>query len=363
MLGGSGRAYRVFASITWCASPRPRSAARPSRWSSERAAIARAERGITWAFGADELYLRAGARAAAGARSTTASIRSRTAWGRCAGCSSGSRRESGSLHGWAGKRIGVVTGTAMAQLMPMVLEPLAADHRRRVRADSGGEHALRTQRHHRRPAPRRGHCSRRSGAAATWTWCCCRANRINDDGLFIDSMSVDLLGRIGTGGDPALPGLHRRAAASRWPHEQAHRRHRGPAQRGKVHPVQPNSRRAARPSSPNGRAPRATGTSATPSGRAGSFWVVDTGGLVPESDDSMDRAIRQQVEFALAESDVIAVPGRWQGGTESGRSGHRRAAPQGRSTGPARGQQAGQPGARAPSSTRSTRSASAIRSG
>jgi GTP-binding protein len=35
------------------------------------------------------------------------------------------------------------------------------------------------------------------------------------------------------------------------------------------------------------------------------FWVVDTGGLVPESDDSMDSAIRRQVEFALAESDVI----------------------------------------------------------
>ena len=35
------------------------------------------------------------------------------------------------------------------------------------------------------------------------------------------------------------------------------------------------------------------------------FWVVDTGGLVPESDDSMDRAIRQQVEFALAESEVV----------------------------------------------------------
>jgi GTP-binding protein len=35
------------------------------------------------------------------------------------------------------------------------------------------------------------------------------------------------------------------------------------------------------------------------------FWVVDTGGLVPESDDSMDRAIRRQVEFALDESDVI----------------------------------------------------------
>jgi GTP-binding protein len=35
------------------------------------------------------------------------------------------------------------------------------------------------------------------------------------------------------------------------------------------------------------------------------FWLVDTGGLVPVSTDSMDRAIRQQVEFALAESDVI----------------------------------------------------------
>jgi GTPase len=38
-------------------------------------------------------------------------------------------------------------------------------------------------------------------------------------------------------------------------------------------------------------------------GRA--FWLVDTGGLVPESEDSMERAIRQQVEFALAEADVV----------------------------------------------------------
>ena len=35
------------------------------------------------------------------------------------------------------------------------------------------------------------------------------------------------------------------------------------------------------------------------------FWLVDTGGLVPNSEDSMDRAIRRQVEFALAEADVI----------------------------------------------------------
>lgn len=35
------------------------------------------------------------------------------------------------------------------------------------------------------------------------------------------------------------------------------------------------------------------------------FWLVDTGGLVPESDEAMDRAIRTQVEFALAEADLV----------------------------------------------------------
>ncbi|MEP6574202.1 MAG: ribosome biogenesis GTPase Der, partial [Gemmatimonadota bacterium] len=35
------------------------------------------------------------------------------------------------------------------------------------------------------------------------------------------------------------------------------------------------------------------------------FWLVDTGGLLPESTDSMDRAIRKQVEFAVAESDLV----------------------------------------------------------
>jgi GTPase len=35
------------------------------------------------------------------------------------------------------------------------------------------------------------------------------------------------------------------------------------------------------------------------------FWIVDTGGLVPDSSGSMDRAIRRQVELALTESDLI----------------------------------------------------------
>ncbi len=38
-------------------------------------------------------------------------------------------------------------------------------------------------------------------------------------------------------------------------------------------------------------------------GRA--FWIVDTGGMVPDSDDAMDRAIRRQAELAIEEADVI----------------------------------------------------------
>jgi GTP-binding protein len=35
------------------------------------------------------------------------------------------------------------------------------------------------------------------------------------------------------------------------------------------------------------------------------FWLVDTGGLVPDSAEPMDRAIRRQVELALEEADLI----------------------------------------------------------
>ena len=35
------------------------------------------------------------------------------------------------------------------------------------------------------------------------------------------------------------------------------------------------------------------------------FWLIDTGGLVPDSNEAMDKAIRRQVELALEESDLI----------------------------------------------------------
>ncbi len=89
-----------------------------------RAAVALRERGAHWAFGADELYLRAGVELPPAeiydgfdqVENGVGSVR----WlqQRIAAGVDG-------LQGWRGRRIGVVTGTAMGALMPMVLEPLA----------------------------------------------------------------------------------------------------------------------------------------------------------------------------------------------------------------------------------------------
>jgi putative radical SAM enzyme (TIGR03279 family) len=90
----------------------------------ETAAIARRERAVSWAFGADELYLRAGVELPAAeiydgfdqVENGVGAVR----WLQRQIDSADLQRGE-----WAGKRIGVITGTAMGQLMPMVLEPLA----------------------------------------------------------------------------------------------------------------------------------------------------------------------------------------------------------------------------------------------
>ena len=56
------------------------------------------------------------------------------------------------------------------------------------------------------------------------------------------------------------------------------------------------------------------------------FWVVDTGGLVPDSDDSMDRAIRQPGRVRARRVGPRGLPGGRQGGRASGGPGDRRAA-------------------------------------
>lgn len=91
-----------------------------------RAAVAIRERGITWAFGADELYNRAGVE-----------LPPESAYGAFDQVENGVgavrflqrqvREEVAGLRGWEGRRIGVVTGTAMAALMPEVLEALVRE--------------------------------------------------------------------------------------------------------------------------------------------------------------------------------------------------------------------------------------------
>jgi putative radical SAM enzyme (TIGR03279 family) len=89
-----------------------------------QAGLARAERGISWALGADELYLRAGLElpppeAYDGFDQVENGVGSvRWLQQRIAAGTS-------DLSCWEGKRIGVVTGTAMAPLMPQVLSELS----------------------------------------------------------------------------------------------------------------------------------------------------------------------------------------------------------------------------------------------
>ncbi len=89
-----------------------------------RARTAVRERGLHWAFGADELYVRAGLELPP-AEIYDGFDQVENGVGSVRWLQGQIDRGAGALRGWAGQHIGVVTGTAMGQLMPMVLEPLA----------------------------------------------------------------------------------------------------------------------------------------------------------------------------------------------------------------------------------------------
>jgi putative radical SAM enzyme (TIGR03279 family) len=89
----------------------------------EQAAIAQRQRHIHWAFGADELYLRAGVELPP-AEIYDGFDQVENGVGSVRWLQQRIGSAASTLRGWKGKRIGVVTGTAMSQLMPMVLEPL-----------------------------------------------------------------------------------------------------------------------------------------------------------------------------------------------------------------------------------------------
>jgi putative radical SAM enzyme (TIGR03279 family) len=83
----------------------------------------RKERGTSWAFGADELYLRANLDLPP-AELYDGFDQVENGVGAVRWLQQRIQSAPLSLAAWAGRRIGVVTGTAMAKLMPLVLRPL-----------------------------------------------------------------------------------------------------------------------------------------------------------------------------------------------------------------------------------------------
>jgi NifB/MoaA-like Fe-S oxidoreductase len=89
------------------------------RW----AARAVRERGIVWAYGADELYMRAGLELPP-ASMYDGFTQVENGVGAVRWLQQQIAEGAEGLRGWEGRRIGVLTGTAMAALMPQVLAPL-----------------------------------------------------------------------------------------------------------------------------------------------------------------------------------------------------------------------------------------------
>ncbi len=157
----------------------------------EQAAIARSQRQMTWAFGADELYLRANLPLPPAeiygdfeqVENGVGSVR----W-----LQQRIAQAADTLRNWEGGCIGVVTGTAMGQLMPMVLEPLARLTRARFElipiVNSLFGSSVTT-------------AGLLPGAAVHQALSCRRdldlvlvpGESLNDDSLFIDSMSLEAL--------------------------------------------------------------------------------------------------------------------------------------------------------------------------
>ena len=158
------------------------------RWSDR----ARRERGLHWAFGADELYMRAGVELPPPeiydgfdqVENGVGSVRwlqQQIALG------------APELHGWEGRRIGVATGTAMGRLMPPVLEPLTRATGARFELITIENSLFGTSVTTAGLLP--GVAFQRALKGRTdLDLVLLPAESVNDDGLFMDSMSAELLG-------------------------------------------------------------------------------------------------------------------------------------------------------------------------
>ncbi|HEU5303686.1 MAG TPA: DUF512 domain-containing protein [Gemmatimonadales bacterium] len=157
----------------------------------ERATIARVERNINWAFGADELYLRAGVELP-GPEIYDGFDQVENGVGSVRWLQQRIQAVANQLSGWEEKRIAVVTGTAMAQLMPLVLEPLTRITGARFElvpvTNTLFGPSVTTAGLLPGAAMQRALQGRRDLDLALLP-----GESVNDDGLFIDSMSLELL--------------------------------------------------------------------------------------------------------------------------------------------------------------------------
>jgi putative radical SAM enzyme (TIGR03279 family) len=157
----------------------------------ERAAVARAQRGVHWAFGADELYLRAGLELPP-AEIYDGFEQVENGVGAVRWLQQRIAALADAITGWEGQRIGVVTGTAMRELMPMVLEPLArvsgASFELIPVVNSLFGASVTTAGLLPGTAVQQALQGRRDLDLALLP-----GESVNDDGLFIDGMSADLL--------------------------------------------------------------------------------------------------------------------------------------------------------------------------
>jgi putative radical SAM enzyme (TIGR03279 family) len=157
----------------------------------ERAAVARAERGVHWAFGADELYLRAGLELPP-AEIYDGFDQVENGVGAVRWLQQRIAARADAITGWEGRRIGIVTGSAMGGLMPMVLEPLArvsgASFELIAVVNSLFGPSVTTAGLLPGAAVQQALHGRRDLDLALLP-----GESVNDDGLFIDGMSADLL--------------------------------------------------------------------------------------------------------------------------------------------------------------------------
>jgi len=157
----------------------------------ERAGVALADRGAHWAFGADELYLRAGVELPR-AEIYDGFDQVENGVGAVRWLQQRIQREASTLRGWEGKRIGVVTGTAMAPLMPMVLAPLSTitGSRFELIPVVNSLFGARVTTAGLLPGAAMQQALRNRGDLDLVLL---PGESVNDDGLFIDSMSLELL--------------------------------------------------------------------------------------------------------------------------------------------------------------------------